>query len=1043
MVASAFLTAGIISLYKLPVSLVPAADYPAVSILIEYPGVGPEKIETLLTKPVERIIKGVSGITEIDSVSEEGKSKINVTFSEKTDIKIASIRLREKIELIKDTFPDEVQEPVVYRYDPSERPVIIAAMEIDGLSVEDVRDIADKKIKPSLQRIDGVSEINTAGGLIREIHVETDRSRLEARGLTLQDISSAIKSCNISIPGGVVETGTGMNVLNIPSRFRSITDIDNTILSAGKGGLVYLKDIARTTFSSREKEDISRFNGKDLVTIYIHKGGGANTLSVCKETMAILNSFKNIKFKIIYNQGEYIESAVNNAAFSGLWGMLIVFIVLTIFFRKRETVIPIALSIPCSMFIVPVFLHAGGRGINIMSLSGFALSAGMVVDNGIVIMEAITSWSDKSMEGILSAVNSVKIAVISSTLTTISVFAPVALISSRTESMYGDMAFTVNRALAVSLFTSIILIPAFYVSFKNRGIVNVLKSSKITGDNQNSVSLPLVNSLRRNQFDSVRIDEISNKVHIFVKKLEGRIIKFEAGCFDYYKKILNYVFDNSFKIISSAAGAVFLSAILFSVMDKDDVSGDGGNEFYLYMEFPTGTSLDATDLAVRGVEKTAREMKGVDSVSAKVEKWRGTLTIRTDADLSPKKRSKLQHELKRSGDIYLKSFQAFSYTSEADEMASREISVHFTGDDTDTLKKIAREASSRIKAIEGIGECYLRYREGRPEYCLSLDRDKSSMSGVSASAAAERIRGGLFGPVVTKFIEKGREVDVRVRLAEGDRDTIDHVITGVVKNGKGEDVPLSEILTLSTWEGPARIYRMNGRRSLSITAKLESISLQESEYRIKQTIDAMGLPDEYSYEFDKKIKEFRTGRKELVIAAFVSILLIYMILASLFESMLLPFLIMITIPLAAAGAVPILFITGMPVSPPVYMGFIMLAGIVVNNGILLIEPVNIGFHSGILNRDNLYTSIIDAAHQRFRPVMLTVVTTVFGMVPLLTGGGEGSSLWVPFALTVTSGLIFSTLLTLAVFPLLSYKLYKRIIPLNPPEVRGRGFVKIV
>ncbi|HNX24530.1 MAG TPA: efflux RND transporter permease subunit [Spirochaetota bacterium] len=994
MVAAAFLTAGIISLYKLPVSLVPASDYPALSIIIEYPGVGPDKIELLLTKPVERIIKSVSGITGIDSVSEEGKSRINVTFSEKTDIKIASVKIREKIELIKDTFPEEVQEPVVYRYDPSERPVIIAAVDIDGLGVEEIRDIADKEIKPALQRVDGISEINTAGGVIREIHIETDRSRLEARGLTLQNISSAVRSSNISIPGGVVETGTGMNVLNIPSRFRSITDIENTILTADNGNVVYLKDIAVASFSSREREDFSRYNGKDLVTVYIHKGGGANTLGVCRDAMKILNSFGNIKFKIIYNQGEYIESAVNNAAFSGLWGMFIVFIVLTIFFRKKETVIPIALTIPCSMFIVPVFLYAGGRGINIMSLSGFALSAGMVVDNGIVIIEAITSWSDKSIDGILYAVNSVKTAVISSTLTTISVFAPVAVLSSRAESMYGDMAFTVNRALVVSLFTAIILIPAFYVAFKNKGKIKIPEKFRLW-------FLPVLN------------------------KIEADIIKLETACYNYYKNILEYVFNNSFRVITASAGVVFFSAILFSVMDKDTVSDDGGKEFYLYMEFPTGTSLDATDLGVREVEKTARELDGVESVSVKVEKWRGTLTVRTDTDLDAKKNEKLRLTLKNSADAYLKQFHAFSYTSETDEMASREISVHFLGDDTDTLKKIAREASARIKNIEGINECYLRFRDGRPEYCLTLDRAKSSMSGVTASSAAERIRAGLFGPVVTKFIEKGREVDVRVRLAETDRDTIGHVMSGIVKNGKGEDVPLGEILTLTEGEGPTRIYRMNGRRSLSVTAKLGSISMQECEYKIKHVLEEIGFPDEYTYEFDRKISEFRKERNEIITAAFVSVLLIYMILASLFESLLLPFLIMITIPFAAAGAVPFLFITGTPVSPPVYMGFIMLAGIVVNNGILLIEPVNMDFHSGILKQNFLESNIRNSALRRFRPVMLTVVTTVLGMVPLLIGGGEGSTLWFPFALTVTSGLIFSTLLTLALFPLLSFKFYKK------------------
>lgn len=996
MLAAAFLTAGIISLYKLPVSLVPSSDYPAVSILIEYPGVGPEKIELLLTKPVERIIKSVNGITEIDSVSEEGKSKINVTFSEKTDIKIASVKIREKIELIKDSFPEEVQEPVVYRYDPSERPVIIAAIEIDGLSPDDVRDFADRKIKPALQRVEGISEINSAGGMIREIHIETDRSRLEARGLSLSDISSAVGSSNISIPAGTVETGAGITVLNIPSRFRSITDIDNTVVNSSEKGLVYLRDMAVTSFSSREREDYSRFNGKDLVTMYIHKGGGANTLSVCSESMKILNSFSNIKLKVIYNQGEYIESAVNNAAFSGLWGMFIVFVVLTIFFRRRESVIPIALSIPCSMFIVPLFLYAGGRGINIMSLSGFALSAGMVVDNGIVIIEAITSWRDKSMEGVLSAVNSVKTAVISSTLTTISVFAPVALLSSRAESMYGDMAFTVNRALGVSLFTAIILVPAFYITFRN------MKSFKLP-------------------------EGLKERLNPFAEKAEVRIIALERLCFNYYKRILGYIFSRSFKVLSASACAVFLSAILFSVMDKDAVSDDGGGEFYLYMEFPTGTSLDATDLGVRGVEQIARDLEGVENVSVKVEKWRGTLTVKMEKALSGKKREKLKSSLKNSADAYLKPFSSFSYTSEADETASREITVHFMGDDIDTLKKIAREASSRIKSIEGIGECYLRFRDGRPEYLLTLDRGKSSMSGVAASSVAERIRGGLFGPVVTKFIEKGREIDVRLRLKETDRDTIENVMSGSVKNGKGDDVPIPELVTLSEGEGATRIYRMNGRRSLSVTAKTGSLSLEESGYRIKETIDAMGLPDEYSFDFDRRLKEFRKERSELALAALVSVLLIYMILASLFESLLLPFFIMITIPLAAAGAVPLLFITGTSISPPVYMGFIMLAGIVVNNGILLVEPVNLNYKSGMLTKENLELEIKKAAQNRFRPVMLTVITTVLGMVPLLIGGGEGSSLWFPFALTVTSGLVFSTALTLVLLPLVSCKFYKRMI----------------
>jgi HAE1 family hydrophobic/amphiphilic exporter-1 len=996
MTLAALVTAGCISLYKLPVSLMPSADCPAVSILIEYPGVGPEKIEVLITKPVERIIKGVSGITEISSVSEDGKSRINVIFSSDTDIKIASVKLREKIELIKDNFPAEVQDPVVFRYDPSERPVIIAALEIPGITVDETRNYIEKKIKPVLQRVEGISEINTAGGTVKEIHVEVRRSSLEARGLTLHDLSSSLKESNISAPGGIVETGSGLNILSIPCRFMSLTDIENTVIYSGANSYVLLKDVAEVSFAGREKEEYSRYNGSELVTLYIHRGGGANTLSVCRESIKALESFSGIKLKVIYNQGEYIESAVNNAALSGLWSMLIVFLVLSVFLRNMGIAMPILLSIPCSMSIVPFFLYMGDRGLNIMSLSGFALSAGMVVDNGIVIVEAINSGDNTSIKGILKAVNSVKTAVISSTLTTVSVFAPVAILSSRAESMYGDMAFTVNRALVVSLFSAVILVPAFYLSFRN------------SGSNMSAA----VNRIKTPS----------------VQKILSAVKGIESAAYDYYNRILEYVFSNKFRVMSAGICVLSISILLFMVMDRDSMRRESGSDFYLSMEFPTGTSLDITDRGARAVEKAVSGMQDVETVTSKIEKWRGTLTIHTGHDLNAKRMGKLKQEMKRAADSILKQYGAFSYISETDDNSSKEITVHFLGDDTDVLKKITREVSARIKGIEGIEECYLRYREGRPEYRLSVDRGKSFISGVTASSVAERIRAALFGPVTSKFIENDSEVDVRVRLETADRDTIEHLMAGVVKSMNGRDVPIREVINLSEGEGPSRIYRLNGRKSLSVTAKTGNLSLTEAEVKIRQVIEGMHIPDEYSYKFDSGIEQSKTERKELAVSVCVSVILVYMILASLFESLLIPLLVMVTIPFAAAGSVPVLFITGIPVSPPVYMGFIMLAGIVVNNGILLAEPLNRDFSTDKLPVNALEERIRYYSMQRFRPVMLTVMTTVLGMVPLLVSGVSGGSLWFPFALTVTAGLLVSTFMTLALFPVLSFYFYRRIVP---------------
>lgn len=993
LVLIAFVAAGILSLWKLPVSLLPASDYPALSVIIEYPGISPDKMESLITRPVERILKTVTGITEMQSVSEEGKSRINITFAEGSDIKIAAVNVREKIELIRDTFPREVQEPVVMRYDPSDRPVIIAAVEIEGMDRTRIREYAERRIKPALQRIDGVSEINVAGGDMNEIRVEADRSSLEARGLSLRDIASTVKNGNISLPCGAVESARGNMVVYVPARFENSSDICDLMLSCADNRPVYMRDIAVVSFEPREREDLSRYNGREVVTLYIHKGGGANTLSVCREAEGILSTFRDVRITEIYNQGEHVGASVNNAAFSGLWGVVIVALVLMIFYRNRANVIPVALTIPASMMAVPAFLYFGGRGINVMSLSGFALGAGMVVSNGIMIMEAI-NLRGGAVEIVPVAVRSMKNAVIASTLTHIAVFLPLMFISRRAASTYGDMAYTVVWALLVSLFAALVLVPSFYITFKERG--------------------------RKKNFSGFIPQALKNLYARWSERAE----EIEALLLRYYKNVLHYSFSNRGRVISAVAATLFISMIIFSVLRRDSFSDQGGGEFYLYLEFPTGLSLDATDRGVSAAEEIVKSIKGVKSVSSKVEKWRGTLTVKPETDLSSSEIDELKNELKSRSDAALKKHSAFSYISEADEIASREISVHFTGDDSNVLKSIAREAASRIRGVEGVEECLLRFRDGRPEYLFTIDRERAAAAMIDHASIAERTRDSLFGPVVTKFIDNDREVDVRVRLKGYDRRTVENLMAGVLRNEKGDSLQFADLVNLSEGEGMTRIYRLNGRRSVSITAKIGSLSFQEGEQRLRGVLESISLPTEYSYEFDSRLKEFRSERRELAVAVALSVLLVYMILASQFESLRLPFLIMITIPLAAAGVAPVLFVTFTPLSPPVYLGLIVLSGVVVNNGILLIDAMN----SRLTERGSVSGRIEDmlteVSIEKFRAVIITTITTILGMAPMLIESGEGSSLWRPFALTVTSGLLFSAALTLVALPVMSAAFYK-------------------
>lgn len=999
MLCLSLVTAGLVSLSRLPVSLLPGSGYPAISVIIEYPGVTPDKIESILTKPVERIIKGVSGIEQIESVSEDGKSRINITFSADTDIKIAAVKVRGRIGLIKDSFPREAHEPVVMRYDPGERPVIIAAARVDGADRDGVREILENRVKPALQRIDGISEIIIAGGEIREIHVETENSMTTGRGLMPEDISRAVDSGNVRLPGGTVEGDSGNLMLCIPSGFSSLSEIYDTMIFSQDGRAVRVGDVSRVKYGTREKDELSRHNGEDMVTIYIHRGGGVNTLELCGNVKQVFDLYPEIKWSMIYDQGGHIESSVANALFTGAWGVAIVTFVLALFFHGKENVLPVALAIPVSMLIVPLFMFIGGPGINIMTISGFALSAGMVVDNGIVIMDAIK----RRGEGIVSvmyAVNEMKMPVISSTFTAISIFIPVMLISEKTGRTYGDMAFTVTAALLVSLFFAIVLVPVFHVSLKN---INT-------------------EAVQEEKFVYHNLSGLHGAASRHVNGIKKRMVNFEKESSRIYKNVLNYAFANNVRVLSAAAAGFLISLILLSFIGDDSVSGGGENEFYIYLEFPAGTSLEKADSYVTQAEKYVRGTDGVQSVSGRTGKCRGTIIVQTADSLSFKEQKKLRDDLKNVCNAAVKNGGGFAYISETDELASREVSIHFAGDDIETLNKTAREAASRINSIDGVDECLLRFREGGPEYTILVDRDSAAAAAVSSTSIAETMRNLLFGPVITKYIDREREVDVRVRPVEADRDSIGDLLDGFVRSEAGILVPVRSVVTLAENEGLSRIFRLNGRRSCSITARIGSLTFREAENRINATLRSMVMPEGYTWSFDRSLAEFREERRGLLIAGAASVLLIYMILASLFESFLLPLLVMTALPFAVAGVSPVLFLSGIPVSPSVTMGLVMLAGIVMNNGILLVESVRRAMDCGY-GRCDVEQKIREVAETRFRPVIITAITSILGMVPMVIHTGEGSSLWRPLAVTITSGLFFSTLITLVVLPLICGKYY--------------------
>lgn len=1003
MIFSGLFIFGLIALSKLSVSLMPQAAYPGISVIIEYPGVAPEKIETVITKPVEKIVKTVSGIERINSVSEEGRSRININFQMDRDMKIAALKVREKIGLIGPYLPREVQEPLVFRYDPSDRPVLIATIEREGASQVETREVVERRIKPRLQRIEGISEISIAGGLKREIHINIDRGRFEACNLSFRNISPIIQSSNTSIPGGLLPCGNREYAVYTTGRYKSISEIaDTAIMQTPHRSPIRVSDIAEVISSHRDREDIARLDGRERVTLYIQKAGDANTLDVCSEAVKLLKENRGYKTRIVYNQGTYITAAVDNAVSSCAWGIIIVVTVLYLFLRRFSTVLTIALSIPLSIVIVFLFMYLLKLDLDVMCLSGLALGAGMIVDNSIVITESIHRNESKNRSTILSSVSEVRNAIVSSTATTIAVFFPIVFGNIMTRRMYGGLAFTVSSALVISLAVAVILIPS---------ILSVIEERRVPD---------------RAWYMGIPTDcKIHKRIRPYVTDLLRRVDRIEKPVLERYASIYDYALKNRKRFFALTLVLFLISLLIFTRIRSEFVDPLSSGEFYVYLEFPTGTSLPHTDEAVSLAEKVIQSMNVTEKIATRVEKWRGTLSIKLKKSVSAGSEQRaIKERIKKDIKGILKGYGGFVFLTEADEVSARELSIIFIGDENGVLKKIARRAARGIGTLPGIEDCVLRFREGRPEYILSVDREKSEASFVSARSITDFFRNAVFGPVVTKFIDRDREVDVRMRYLKHQRDSIDEIINYAVKNEAGDLIPAQEIVDLKEQIGPTKIWRQNGRRCVTVTAMIGRLSYDEAEKKIRSVLSEIEFPPEYTYEFDENLKEMQENKRSMTISIIFAIIFVYMILASLFESLKVPLIIMTTVPLALIGVMTALMITSSHLTISVYIGLIVLAGIVVNNGIILVNAINRGFRENKFNAATIEEFIKSVCFTRLRPVLITTITTTLGLLPLLIKGGEGSNLWRPLSLTVISGLLFSTLLTLVIVPLLSYTIYK-------------------
>ncbi len=982
---------GVIGMTRLPVSLMPSEVFPAVTVLIEYPGISPDRIDALVTRPVERMLRSVPGIQEINSVSEEGKSRIQLAFAMETDERIDALRVRDKIDLIREELPRAIQEPVVMRDDPGDRPALILSVEktpLDGDSIDSIREFAERSIRPALQKINGVARVEIAGGSQREIQIRVDRSRFDARAVTFDDIFSCINGGNVFRPaGGIRHAGKEHRVV-ASWKFSSIEEInDARVYEAPGASMIRLSDIASVGARARERDEFSRLNGNERVMLYLFASGNTNILNVSDNVKKALAGMKNVLTSTVYDQGDSVRASIRNVVTSGIYGMIIIILLVYLFYRSILPVAVISLSIPVSLIIVFAFMYFAGFPVDIMSGTGLALAAGMVVDNSVLVTETIFGGKRFDPRIIPKAVRSLLPAMFGSTATTCVVFLPIVFSDIMMRRMYGGMAFTITTALGASLLIAVVLVPSLYAEAYDRGLIGMEMRAPKTGRSQT-----------------------------FIQSLSKLMLSIERKAGKWYERTLVRSLENSRTAIYFIILFALLSALSFAMLKSDLIDPTGSSALYAYIEFPTGTSIQAANGPVMEAERYLYDAGIADKISSKVEKSRGTLAIHLkNPGLSFEQRLALKKRIRDDLNRILRPHDGFAFIVEAEDDSSRELDIYFLGDDDIRLRTIARSSARAIQSIPGIDECILRFREGTPSCHLYIDRNKSAHHGVTQKDIAYLLHNALHGPVAAKFFTGDREMDIRCRFEESDRDSIDDILNAVTPAASGRPIAIRELVRVEEREDPVKLWRSGGRKSVSITARIGSIGFDEAIDKINTAIKGINMPQGYTHRFSSDHERGRQNRRNLVFLAILSAAMVFLLVSGIFESLGVSLIIMASVPFAFMGVFIMLFITSTRLSMPVYLGLIFLAGIVVNNAIVIITTIRHEVKKG-KSSDTSHAIISRACLSDFRPIMITTISTIAGFIPSLIQGGEGSALWRPLAITVISGLLSSTFLTMFVIP---------------------------
>jgi HAE1 family hydrophobic/amphiphilic exporter-1 len=999
MLSGVIILIGALSLMKLPVDLMPDISFPSITVRVGYPGVGPLEMEELVTRPLEQALSAVAGLERIESTSSEGSSRVTLNFVWGTDLNEAADDVRNRLDRIRGRLPLEAEAPIMFKFDANTFPIMGVGVEGDYDRVR-LREIAEHDLSQRLERVPGVASVTVDGGLRRQIHVLLSKEKIRALNLPVDRVVNLLRTENQNIPLGEINEGDRTYLVRSQGQFENLTEIRDLVVLTQNGVPVYMKDIADVRDSTEDFRSFTRINGKPGVRLRITKQSGTNTVQIANgvrdEIRRINQQVAGIQLSVMDDSSVFISRAISSVKEHALVGGVLVMLIIFLFLRDIRATFIVFTSIPISVVGTFALLYFNGYTLNTMTFGGLALGIGMIVDASIVVLENTFRHMEHGkgrMQAAIEGSEEVWSAILASTLTHIAVFVPLLFLSGVSSILFKQLSVVVMFSLTMSLFVAVTVVP-------------VLCSRLLR--------LPPAAEERRG--------------------LAGRLYtaseQFLNGMDERYSRVIQLALRHRPTVIGLGTAAIVAAVLILPTIGFELMPEADEGEVRITAELPVGTRIERGEEVAIRLETLIRDFVPeaediITNAGGGGFMGGGSNRVQAQVRLTTKdKRTRSSDLIARDLNRQLPGIipgvviqtrasggnrQFTRITGGGDE--SR-VALEIRGDDLQTAQQVAQAAKNVMDKVPEVRNARIGRDDGRPELAIQVDRPKAALLGLSVTGVANSIRTSVGGTQAAFFREAGNEYPIVVRLREEDRERVEDLNDLLIGTPQGQVLQAKNLLTLRNQAGPTEIQRKNQERIIRVTAEPEA-ALSEALNAVNARLSEVRVPPDFSVGFGAEAEEQARAFAQLRLMLILAILLVYAVMASQYESLRDPFIIMFSVPLAAIGVVLALKLTGTSFSLQAYIGVIMLAGIVVSNAILLVDYTNV-----LRRRDSLplREAVATAGRVRLRPILMTSLATMLGLVPMALGIGEGAELQAPLARVVIGGLLASTMITLVVVP---------------------------